>query len=64
MPLGGTGTRPRGADPRNGQVERLARRVGLDDGSYQAALDKLRDLTAGNRKPVSLAEELRRRAGA
>src|SRR5262249_45370951 len=51
----------KGRRPSERRIERLARRVGLDDGSYQAALDKLRELSAARRKPVSLAEELARR---
>ena len=53
----------KGRRPSERWLERLARRVGLDDGTYQAALDRLREL-AGPRKPLSLAQELaQRRAG-
>jgi hypothetical protein len=47
----------KGRRPSERQLERLARRVGLDDGSYQAALDRLREM-AGARKPLDLAQRL------
>jgi hypothetical protein len=34
--------------PSERQLERLARRVGLDDGSYQAALDRLREMATAS----------------
>jgi hypothetical protein len=55
--MGGKGRRPS-----ERRIERLARRVGLDDGSYQAALDRLRELAGrnGHKKPSSGAELLER----
>ncbi len=47
----------RGRRPNVQQLERLARRQGLADGSYSQALDKLREL-AGRRKPLDLAQRL------
>lgn len=47
----------KGRRPSERQLERLARRVGLDDGSYQGALDRLREM-AGARKPLDLAQRL------
>jgi membrane-bound lytic murein transglycosylase B len=56
----------KGRRPNLEQIERLARRQGLADGSYSQALDKLKELTAANRKrqPASGRELLERvRAG-
>src|SRR5262245_23154936 len=57
-------TTGQGRRPSERRIGRLARRVGLEDGSYQAALDRLRELTAAARRPVSLAEVIAaRKAG-
>jgi hypothetical protein len=48
----------RGRRPSAQAVERMARRQGLADGSYIAALDKLRDMTARNGHPKDLASRL------
>jgi hypothetical protein len=49
--------------PSRREIERLARRAGLDDGSYSQALDKLRAL-AGPRKPLDFAQALAAQARA
>jgi hypothetical protein len=41
----------RGRRPGSRELERLNRRLGLADGSYSQALDKLRALIAGHRPP-------------
>jgi hypothetical protein len=47
----GKGRRP---SPRT--IEGLARRQGLADTSYAAALDKLRELVGAQRKPATIAD--------
>jgi hypothetical protein len=49
-------TSGKGRRPSERQLERLARRVGLDDGSYQAALDRLREMAGQQKKTPSIAE--------
>ena len=57
-------TTGKGRRPSERRIERLARRVRLEDGSYQAALDRLRELTAAARRPLSLADVIAaRKAG-
>ncbi len=51
--------RGKGRRPGSRDVERLARRQGLADQSYGAAVARLETL-AGERKPLDLAAELRR----
>src|SRR5437879_1016206 len=48
----------KGRRPNLEQIERLARRQGLADGSYSQALDKLKELTAASRRRRTLAEQL------
>ena len=50
----------RGRRPGGREIERLARRQGLADGSYSQALDKLRGL-ASTRKLPTLADAIRQR---
>jgi hypothetical protein len=55
----------RGRRPNLQAIERLARRAGLADGSYSAALERLKELCAkknGHRAPTSGAELLERLA--
>jgi uncharacterized protein HemY len=53
----------KGRRPSERQLERLARRVGLDDGSYQAALDRMREMTSrSDRTPPTIAELAQRQA--
>ena len=52
--------RGKGRRPSERRIERLARRVGLDDGSYQAALDRLRELVAKNGHGQDIASQLAR----
>jgi hypothetical protein len=49
----------KGRRPSDRDIERLARRQGLADSSYAAALDKLREMV-GPRPPATLAAELKR----
>jgi hypothetical protein len=51
----------RGRRPSPRHIERLNRRVGLCDGSYQMALDRLRELVAHHRDGHSSLEHLRQR---
>ncbi|MDP3767752.1 MAG: hypothetical protein Q8S13_07035 [Dehalococcoidia bacterium] len=53
----------KGRRPSSQAVERLRRRQGLEWKKYESALKRLEELTAKNRKPKSLAEELDRQAG-
>jgi hypothetical protein len=46
----------KGRRPSERQLERLARRVGLDDGSYQAALDRLREMATRTDRTPTIAE--------
>jgi hypothetical protein len=48
----------KGRRPSPQRIERLARRQGLDDGSYSAALDKLRELCSAKRRTPSSPAEL------
>jgi hypothetical protein len=52
----------RGRRPSPRAIERLARRQGLADTSYAAALDKLRELVGTPRKPASIADLVARQA--
>jgi hypothetical protein len=53
----------RGRRPSRQEAERLARRAGKDDASYQSALDRLRELaTKAATRPVSGIELLQRAA--
>lgn len=49
----GKGRRPSGQ-----AIERLRRRQGLEWNKYESALRRLEELTAANRKPRTLADEL------
>jgi hypothetical protein len=48
----------RGRRPSPRAIERAARRAALDDGSYQAALDRLRELAGRNGHGQDLASRL------
>lgn len=52
----------RGRRPSPQAVERAARRAALDDETYTAALDRLRELAAGRKSPTAL-DRLRELAG-
>jgi hypothetical protein len=51
-------TRGHGRRPSPKHIERLARRQGLADMSYAAALDKFRALVGANGKPLDLARAI------
>jgi hypothetical protein len=46
----------KGRRPSARNLERLSRRVGLEDTSYAAAVDRLRELSLRNGKPASVAD--------
>jgi hypothetical protein len=48
----------KGRRPNLQQIERLARRAGLADGSYSTALERLKDLCSRNGHGHTLAEQL------
>jgi hypothetical protein len=50
----------KGRRPNEVFIMRLAKRQGLSDRSYADAVQRLRDLTSKNRRPKSLADELKR----
>ena len=53
----------RGRRPSSRTLERLARRQGLADQSYAAALDKLRELVGAHRQPATIADLVTRQRG-
>lgn len=56
----------RGRRPSPREIERLARRAGLADGTYSAALDKLREMTRSSRNggPPPIADLVAAQRGA